>query len=489
MSYTRLLFESLGLSGIRKLAARPSSPRQRSTFRPTLEALEQRWVPSTLTVLNNLDSGAGSLRAAIASAKSGDAIVFAHSVHDITLTSGQLTVTQSLTIDGPGVNKLTISGNDSSRVFDISNGSSVTIDDLTIANGATIGSLGGGGVLNEAGCTLTLDHCAMTDNTATAASDSFNVFGGGLLNEGSATVNTSTFSGNQALGGGSAVFDSFLGGSLGGGIDNLGGATLTVTDSTFVNNQALGAGAGNFGIGGAIENNDSVFLTPPSTATISNSVFTGNVAGGEAGVAGAGVDGAGGAIDNEGFGATMTLSNSLLVGNQSGESDGGQGGFGIGGAITNIFGSTLTVRTSSLIGNLAVGGAGQTPNGGGIDNQNANMTLSDSTLIGNQSIGGAEANGVTLLGEGVGGGVVNVNHATLTVLDSRFIDNQAIGGANGTPTAAHPLTSGALGGAIANFVSSTLTISGSTFRKCGRRRFQHHRTRRFGPRRRHRKQR
>src|SRR4051794_27469900 len=35
-------------------------------FRPTLEALEDRWVPSTLTVTNNLDSGAGSLRAEIA---------------------------------------------------------------------------------------------------------------------------------------------------------------------------------------------------------------------------------------------------------------------------------------------------------------------------------------------------------------------------------------------------------------------------------------
>ena len=35
-------------------------PRKRPTFRPTLEALEDRWVPSTLTVTNNLDSGAGS---------------------------------------------------------------------------------------------------------------------------------------------------------------------------------------------------------------------------------------------------------------------------------------------------------------------------------------------------------------------------------------------------------------------------------------------
>ena len=248
---------------------------------PRLEALEDRLTPSTLTVLNNADSGSGSLRAAIAAAHSGDAIVFAHSVHDITLTSGQLAVTQSLTIDGPGANKLTISGNDASRVFDVSNGASVTIDGVTVADGATVGGLGGGGILNEAGSTLTLNRDALNNNTATAASDTVDVFGGGLLNEGGATVASSTFSGNQALGGGGG---SFFGGSVGGGIDNFGGATLTVTDSAFVNNQALGTGAGNFGIGGAIENNAGLDLASPSTATITNCIFTGNLAGGGAGV-------------------------------------------------------------------------------------------------------------------------------------------------------------------------------------------------------------
>src|SRR6516225_10487779 len=46
---------------------RPVAPR----FRPRLEALEGRWVPSTLTVTNNLDSGPGSLRVEIAAANSG----------------------------------------------------------------------------------------------------------------------------------------------------------------------------------------------------------------------------------------------------------------------------------------------------------------------------------------------------------------------------------------------------------------------------------
>jgi hypothetical protein len=79
---------------------RRGAPHKRPTLRPTLEALEGRWVPSTLTVLNNLDSGAGSLRADVAAAHSGDQIVFAKSVHAITLTSGELALTKTWTSKG-----------------------------------------------------------------------------------------------------------------------------------------------------------------------------------------------------------------------------------------------------------------------------------------------------------------------------------------------------------------------------------------------------
>jgi hypothetical protein len=51
--------------------------RRRPAFRrPRLEALEDRWVPSTLTVTNNLDSGAGSalVRAADTHAITGKAV-------------------------------------------------------------------------------------------------------------------------------------------------------------------------------------------------------------------------------------------------------------------------------------------------------------------------------------------------------------------------------------------------------------------------------
>src|SRR5262245_55752856 len=90
-------------------------------FRPRLEALEGRDVPSTLTVTNNLDSGKGSLRYQIAHAGNKATIVFAPSLDGktITLTSGELDITQGLTIQGPGAGQLTISGGNHSRVFDV----------------------------------------------------------------------------------------------------------------------------------------------------------------------------------------------------------------------------------------------------------------------------------------------------------------------------------------------------------------------------------
>src|SRR5437762_10863248 len=110
----------------KRITGRPqtrSTPAHRPAprFRPQLETLEARDVPSTLTVLNNLDSGAGSLRAEIAAANSKDTIVFAPSLdgQTIALTSGELAITKSLTIQGPGAGLLAISGGNTWRVFEV----------------------------------------------------------------------------------------------------------------------------------------------------------------------------------------------------------------------------------------------------------------------------------------------------------------------------------------------------------------------------------
>jgi hypothetical protein len=115
-----------------------------------VEAFEGRFLLSTLTVLNTNDGGAGSLRAAIATARSGDTIVFDSSLNGqtITLASGELAVNKSLDIEGPGAGQLAISGNGASRVFDVTSQSgTVTIAGLTIENGSTTGD--GGGIENR----------------------------------------------------------------------------------------------------------------------------------------------------------------------------------------------------------------------------------------------------------------------------------------------------------------------------------------------------
>src|SRR5262249_47704607 len=74
-----------------------------------LEALEDRFLPSTFTVLNDFDSGSGSLRQAVLDANGhpgADVIDFAPAVSGtILLTSGQLSITDDLRIDGPGASQ------------------------------------------------------------------------------------------------------------------------------------------------------------------------------------------------------------------------------------------------------------------------------------------------------------------------------------------------------------------------------------------------
>jgi len=332
---------------------------------PRLDLMEDRTLLSTTFTVSNLDDqGPGSLRQAISNANDttgADVISFARKLHGtIKLTSAQeLKITDSLTITGPGANNLIISGNNTgnntSRVFEIGSGATVTLANLTIANGQTFSAgtsgdaLGGGGILNDAGATLNLTRCSVVNNQAVAPDGSgLDVFGGGLLNLGTANVTASTFTGNQVLDGASSTF---FGGSVGGAIDNFGGATLTVTASTFSNNQAKSAVSAVgyfFGVGGAIENNAGFDQAQPSTATISNSTFTDNRAIG----GGLNSSGNGGAIDNEGAGATMTLTNCRLIDNLS---IGGAENNGLGGGILNLLG-TLTVNSSTLSGNQAKGG-------------------------------------------------------------------------------------------------------------------------------------
>src|SRR5262245_14309041 len=109
-------------SWIRNLFARPVTRlihRAPRLTRLGLEALEDRSLPSTFTVLNALDDGSvGSLRWAVGQANSqtgADTIDFDTGVfatpQTITLTQGELTITDAVTMTGPGAAILTVSGN------------------------------------------------------------------------------------------------------------------------------------------------------------------------------------------------------------------------------------------------------------------------------------------------------------------------------------------------------------------------------------------
>lgn len=213
--FTWLQNRTRGFAGQRRAAQ--SSPRRQTTFRPRLEVLEGRDVPSTLTVTTLSDNGGGAtLRNEIAIAQSGDTIVFANGLTgNIQLNQGELYINKNLDIEGPGAKNLAIKGG-VSRVLEVAAGVQVTLSGLTIEGGdGRYGSFDphvndglGGGILNWGA--LMVKGCVVTDNFNQNGSP-VDLLGGGIYNAGTLTLSGSTVTGNYAAGEGAGIYNASTG--------------------------------------------------------------------------------------------------------------------------------------------------------------------------------------------------------------------------------------------------------------------------------------
>ena len=319
-------------------------------------------------VTNSNNSGAGSLRSTINTACPGATITFdmsaGHVTSPITLTTGELLINKNLTITGPGANLLTISGNNASRVFEITSGQTVILTGLTLTKGkvSSVGINQGGAILNAG--SLTLTNITTSGNTTISLSPAGTNAGGGIFNAASGTMvmTGNTLTSNGALQGTS---------SQGGAIANLG--TLTITNSTFLSNQATGASASNKG--GGIYNE--------GTLTVNNTSLSQNVIGGD------GSD-EGGGLFNSG---NATITNSLLLANLVT----GSATTGAGGGVRSVS-NKLVIVNSTITNNQVFNN--NSNSGGGIDNGGSStLVLVSSTVAFNTVAGsGSIAGGVSTTG-------------------------------------------------------------------------------------------
>ncbi len=242
------------------------------------------------------DDGQGSLRDIVRTACAGDTIRFHDDLNMDTIELiTEITLDKNLVIIGNDTTNTIIDGMNTSRIFHIPAGDTVSISGVTMQNGNGAGvqpfsgTTIGGAIFNQG--TVMLTNAMVRGNSAYSA--------GGISNYyGTLTLTNSAVSGNTTS-------DS------GGGISNTGStATLTMTNSTVSGNSAYD--------GGGIYNYYG-------TLTLTNSTVSGNT-----------TSDSGGGIFN--FISTMTLTNSTVSGNTASNSGGG---------IFNEFGTVML--TNSIV--------------------------------------------------------------------------------------------------------------------------------------------
>jgi len=288
---------------------------------------------ATITVVNNGDSGVGSLRQALSDSVSGDTVTFSTTM-TVNLNS-QLVISKNVTIAGDlnqdGVADVTLSGQYKTQVLRVGSGVTATLDGLVITQGLAAG------------------------NGAAAGVDGTAAMGGGIVNLGNLTLNNVRVTSNAASGGGGGggVTAPYVGGAVGGG----GGG-----------GGALGGQAG--GHGGTSGFGTGVYGGTSGSANTGGNGggYNPNYMGGRGGSSSGGAGGMGAANYSNG-GAGGTANNGTISigggGGGSGWDKPGRAGASASGGIYNASSGTLTVVGTSVISNnIAAGGGGG--GGGGL---------------------------------------------------------------------------------------------------------------------------
>ena len=269
---------------------------------------------ATFTVTRLADSGTGSLRAAVAAANAAagaDTIRFQNGLAGtITLSSGEIVIADSVSIEGPGPANVAIAGTPNNRLFrlDRTSGprSTTVLSGLTLFNGHA----DNGGAIHSEDENLIVRNTLIADNVASNRGGAIWMAEGDLTLEDVVLNNNAAAPNNQGAGG--AI--QFTAGTLrlvrslvSNNSANFGGgvrvssprANLVIEDSLFLQNEAFHTAGG-------------LDAGTMSTFRISRSAFVGNITGQPYGgaIEYAGATDAGapaGVIENSTFSANKAL--------------------------------------------------------------------------------------------------------------------------------------------------------------------------------------
>ena len=236
------------------------------------DPLEPRRLLATFSVTTTADAGTGSLRAAVAQANAlqgPDVITFAiPPLSTISLTTGELVVTDQLTVRGPAGAEINLNAQGLSRIFNVGSTSrTLTLENLALRNGF-VGDSGGspdqyaGGAVRIARANLVATRTRFFFNEAFGGGGAIASFGGALVE-----TDRCTFAGNVSASDGGAVlvygdyldtgsgYADNVSSSYGGGLSivpNDDAGSLQLTNTIFQNNVSLNGAGLNSTVGGVL---------------------------------------------------------------------------------------------------------------------------------------------------------------------------------------------------------------------------------------------